>query len=59
MIKAYLVKGKIEREIDAAVATELMYYYGIAGATFNFHGQVIYLNSRNRKRIHSILLRVA
>ncbi len=55
-MKTLIVKGTKEKSISAEKMAELIKRYGIAGFTYNDHGQVIYLFSKNHKRIHSLLI---
>lgn len=56
MTNAYLIKNNMKKEINATLILDIIRRYSIAGFTYNQHGQVIYLCSKNNKRIHSILL---
>lgn len=58
MSKAYLVKNNAIKPLSSDLALELMQRYVIVGTTYNQHGQVIYIHSKNHKRIHSILIRL-
>lgn len=57
MTQVFIVKGNKLKPISAQLALDLMRDYTIAGTTYN-SGQVIYLRSRNGKRIHSILIKL-
>ena len=56
--KIYIVSmtGERTKAISAAKLADLLITYGVAGHTYNDHGQVIYLHSRKRGRIHSVLV---
>lgn len=55
-MKISIVTDTKEKQITADKMAELIKRYGIAGSTYNQYGQVIYLFSRNHKRIHSLLI---